>query len=625
MSVINPKHSFLLHLIAFLFSGATQAQLLYTPRDVQKAFKNQTRSTDGKPGKNYWQNHGNYDISVSLNPPDRNFTGQETISYSNASPDTLRNLVIKLILNIHRPGAVRFGDAGPAYLTKGTIIDEVQVNGQPVRWIDPNSHVTWQALRLPSLLLPHDSLQLKIKWHAELSQQSNREGAIDSSTFFLAYFYPRVAVYDDYAGWDRMDFTDEQEFYNDFNNYKLHVTVPGQFIVWSTGDLLNPEKVLQPATKQKLQQSMTTDEVLHIATPQDLREKKVTIPNAQNTWDWQASNITDMTFGISDHFNWDASSVVVEPGRRASVQAAYNDTARDFHQMVEFGRHSLEWLSKNWPGVPYPFNKTTIFQGNADMEYPMMVNDATEEEPAFARFVVEHEIAHTWFPFYMGINETRYGFMDEGWATTFELLIGREDLGKEQAEEFYRQFRVNGWIGDKSADEDLPIITPANILRGSAYGNNAYGKPSLGYLAVKDMLGDAEFKKCLHAYMDRWHGKHPIPWDFFYTFNNVSGKNLNWFWQAWYFSNGYIDLAITKVTGNMLSVHNIGGLPVPFDVIARYADGSSDTTHHSSVVWQKNMSDVTVDLKTKKKISSIEIDGGIYVDADKTNNSWKAN
>ena len=270
---------------------------------------------------------------------------------------------------------------------------------------------------------------------------------------------------------------------------------------------------------------------------------------------------------MSDHYNWDASSVIVDDAtkRRASVQAAYNDNAKDFHYMVSFGRHSLDWLSHNWPGVPYPFPKTTIVQGFADMEYPMMVNDGTNEDTVFSRFVVEHEIAHSWFPFYMGINESRYAFMDEGWATTFELLIGRADLGVQRAENFYKQFRINGWIKDASQEEDLPIITPANELRNEAYGNNAYGKPSLGYLAMKDMLGDDMFRKCLHAFMDRWHGKHPIPWDFFNTFNDVSGKTLNWFWSNWFFTTNYIDLAVQKVdatnNGYAVSIQNIGGFP----------------------------------------------------------------
>jgi hypothetical protein len=337
-----------------------------------------------------------------------------------------------------------------------------------------------------------------------------------------------------------------------------------------------------------------------------------------------------MTVGLSDHFVWDASSVVVDDatGRRASVQSAFNDSAKDFHQMVEFGRHALDWLSHNWPGIPYPFPKTTIFQGYADMEYPMMVNDGTTDDPVFSRFVAEHEIAHTWFPFYMGINESRYAFMDEGWATTFELLIGQSDLGKEKAEDFYRQFRVNGYIYDPSSEEDLPIITPANVLRGVSYGNNAYGKPSLAYLAMKDMLGDTLFKKCLHEYMARWHGKHPLPWDFFNTFNDVAGMNMNWFWTNWFFSNNYIDLAIDKVAETnkkyTVSIRNIGGFAIPFDMEILYADGSSGTQHQGPALWNTDPQNAQVILSPAagKKIRSIELKGGIYVDADRTDNKW---
>jgi hypothetical protein len=161
-----------------------------------------------------------------------------------------------------------------------------------------------------------------------------------------------------------------------------------------------------------------------------------------NSWKFTATNIPDMAFGLSDHFVWDAGSALVDDAtkRRASVQAAYNDTARDYRNMVEYGKHSLDWLSHNWPGIPYPYEKTTIFQGYAGMEYPMMANDETYDNPDFSRFVAEHEIAHTYMPFYMGINETRYGFMDEGWATTFELLIGRADLGVEKQRIYINNF-----------------------------------------------------------------------------------------------------------------------------------------------------------------------------------------
>jgi len=600
------------------------------PRDVQAAFKKGTRSPDGRPGKNYWQNSGRYMIAVQAAPPDRTVRGSEQITYFNNSPDTLRNLVIRLVLNIHKPGALRYGTASPDYLTSGVDIDAFTENGQSRSWKNSQQDGTWKPVRLTKPLLPHDSVQLSFDWHYQISLESGREGMIDSTTFFLAYFYPRISVYDDYIGWDRMDFTDQQEFYNDFNDYTLRVTVPKNYIVWATGTLQNPEEVLTPAFARKLASSMTTDNIIHVATKEDLSQKMVTAQNATNTWLWTARDISDMTVGLSDHFVWDASSVVVDDatGRRASVQSAFNDSAKDFHQMVEFGRHALDWLSHNWPGIPYPFPKTTIFQGYADMEYPMMVNDGTNDDPIFSRFVAEHEIAHTWFPFYMGINESRYGFMDEGWATTLELLIGQSDLGKEKAESFYKQFRVNGYIYDPSSEEDLPIITPANVLRGASYGNNAYGKPSLAYLAMKDMLGDDLFKKCLHEYMTRWHGKHPIPWDFFNSFNDAAGKNMNWFWTSWFFTNNYIDLAIDKVVREndkyAVSIRNIGGFPIPFDLDIHYMDGSNEIQHQGPALWSTDPKNAQVLLTPSagKKIQSVEIKGGIYVDADRSNNKW---
>ena len=610
------------------FSFIANAQPLYMPRNIEDAYTKGTRSTDGKPSAKYWQNYGRYNITVTAAPPDRTIKGTEDITYINNSPDTLHNLVIKLILNIHRPNALRYNDVSEQYLTPGTQIDALSINGKAATWNDPEGHFTWQGIALPNVLAPHDSVKLSFNWHYEISLQSNREGMIDSTTFFLAYFYPRVAVYDDYYGWDRLDFTDQQEFYNDFNDYTLNVKVPDNYTVWATGNLQNPDEVLQAPVAKKLKESMTGDAIVNIATAADLAAKRITTHHSFNTWTWTAANVPDVTLGLSDHFVWDASSVVVDDAarRRASVQSAYNDTAADFHHMVEFARHSLDWLSHKWPGVAYPYPKTTVFQGYADMEYPMMVNDATQEDLNFSRFVVEHEIAHTWFPFYMGINEARYAFMDEGWATTFELLIGREDLGTDRAENFYKRFRVNQWIHDASAEEDLSIITPANVLRGAAYGNNAYGKASLGYLALKDLLGDDQFKKSLHAYIDAWHGKHPLPWDFFYSFNISTGKDLNWFWTNWYFSNGYIDFAVSKVKqtadGYTVSIKNIGGYPAPLNVVVVYTDGSTASFHQTPAIWSGPSKETTVQLPSKKKIQSLRLDGGIFMDADESNNSW---
>lgn len=615
-------------LLSFFFLQ-TMAQDLYMPRNIKLAYQKETRSMDGKPGSKYWQNYGRYNISISAQPPNRTVKGSEQITYFNQSNDSLQYLVIRITPNIHRPGAVRYAPADSAYLTSGVHIDSFIVNGAPQVWEEDYYHNTVYPVKLPATLHAGDSVNLRVVWHYDMSLKSGREGMLDSTTFYLAYFYPRVSVYDDYNGWDDVEFTDYQEFYNDFNDYTLNVTVPKNYIVWATGTLQNAKSVLQPTYYKRLQASFTADSVIHIATLPELQSKKVTAQNATNTWRWTADGITDVTVALSDHYVWDASSVVVDDAtrRRVSMQAAFNDTAQDFHHMVEYGKHSLSWFSHHWPGVPYPFPKMTAVQGYADMEYPMMINDSHTDNLDFSRFVAEHEIAHTYFPFYMGINETRYPFMDEGWATTLEYLIGLEDVGKDKADNLYKNFRIVNWIYDPSDEEDLPIITPANILRGSSYGNNAYGKPSLAYLALKDMLGDTLFAKCLHEYMDRWHGKHPIPWDFFFTFNDASGTNLNWFWNNWFFSNGYIDIAVQQVVHNgsssIIYVQNKGGFPVPFDIRIRYTDGSTDSLHQTAAVWKNNQQTATINTANNKTIDVLQLDNGIFMDANEGDNYWR--
>ncbi len=618
---------------AMLVSGVparVAAQSLYMPRAIRHTYAAGTRSLNGNPGAKYWQNRGRYVITIATMPPDRRVSGTEQITYTNQSPDTLPALVIRLLLNGHKPGAPRFGGASPDYLTSGVHIRSFAVNGKPQKWEDEPGLYTWQPVQLPAKLAPQQSVQLAFEWYYDVSREAGREGMIDSTTYYIAYFYPRVAVYDDYNGWDTMDHAGH-EFYSDFNEYDVTVNVPANFVVWGTGTLTNAEQLLQPGPLERYRASFTSDSTLRIATGAQVQAGEVTSSHAMNSWHFTSSNVPDVAFGLSDHYDWDGASVLVDDAahRRASVQAAYNDTAADFHRMVQFGRHSLDYLSHVWPGVPYPYEKTTEFQGGAGMEYPMMANDESYAEAAFAQFVAAHEIAHTYMPFYMGINETRYAFMDEGWATTFEYLINSVDMGVADATSLFQRFRVNGWAQDPSPLEDLPIITPADALAGGSYGINAYGKPALGYLAVKDLLGDDLFRKCLHAYMERWNGKHPTPWDFFYTFDNVAGRPLDWFWSNWFFSSNYIDLALKSVTkansGYTVVVDNIGGMASPFDLVLQLEGGTTMRQHQTAAVWERDAKQATVRVNTSKAVQSVAIDGGIWVDADSSNNTWKRN
>jgi hypothetical protein len=622
------KKSLLLVLFAVTFFAQNSfAQELYTPRNIKEAYSKGSRFKDGKPGKNYWQNHGKYAMEITVNPDTKIVSGTESIVYENNSKDTLKTIVIRFVNNLHKPTAPRGGEVSTDFLSEGLTITSFKIDGE-VYNENAKNWGTVGTIKLKKPLPPKTKATLDIDWNYPLSKESGREGQIDNTTFFVAYSYPRVSVYDDYNGWDKLPHTDRQEFYNDFNDYTFSIKAPKNYVVYATGDLLNPDDVLQAEYATRLKKSYTSDAVMHIANEKEMKDGKVTLQKDWNTWKFQANEISDVCFGLSNHYLWDAGSVVVDnkTNRRVSTQAAYDVKGTDFINSVKNNNYALAWFSNNWPGVPYPYSKMTAFQGFADMEYPMMVNDSQTGDAVFAQLVQDHEIAHTYFPFYMGINETRYAFMDEGWATTLEYLIGIAEHGKEATDKFYKEFRVNRYINDKSAEEDQPIISMSSQLSGAGYGNNSYGKASLSYLALKDILGDNLFKKVLHTYMEDWNGKHPIPWDYFNSVNSSTGKNLNWFFNNWFFSNNYIDLAVAKVnsTGskNTISIKNEGGFAIPFDLNVVYADGTKETAHKTPSVWASNQKTTTITLKGTKKIKSVTLDGGLFMDATPADNIW---
>jgi hypothetical protein len=622
------KKLFSIALLAYLGGHLASAQELYMPRNIKAAYAKGTRSMSGKPGANYWQNHGKYNMDIKVDAETKVVSGKEEILYSNNSTDTLKTLAIRFVNNLHKPTSPRGGAVSEDFLSSGLNITSFSVDGETYQ-VDSKNWGTVGNVKLNKPLLPKSKITVKIDWDYPLSKESGREGQIDPNSFFVAYSYPRISVFDDYNGWDRIPHTDRAEFYNDFNDYEFSIKAPKNYVVYATGDFLNPDEVLQTEISARLKKSYNGDEVIHIATEQEMKDGKVTLQKDWNTWKFAVNHITDITFALSNHYVWDGASVIVDKktNRRASAQAAYNPTTgKDFVNSVKYNLNALDWFSNNWPGIPYPYVKTIAFQGFADMEYPMMVNDSQFGDPVFAQLVQDHEVAHTYFPFYMGINETRYAYMDEGWATTFEYLIGIAEHGKEAADKFYKTFRVNKYINDKSTEEDQPVISMSDQVSGSGYGNNSYGKASLSYLALKDMLGNELFKKALHTYMSNWNGKHPIPWDYFNSMNAGSGQNLNWFFQNWFFTNNYLDLAITKVTPakgkSTATIKNIGGFAIPFDIVVTYTDGKTETIHKTPAVWKANQKEVNVTVNTAKKIKSIGLENGIYVDATPMDNIY---
>jgi len=451
-----------------------------------------------------------------------------------------------------------------------------------------------------------------------------RTGEIEPNAAFIAYFFPRVAVYDDIDGWDTNAYTGSREFYNDFSNFKAAITVPKDFVVWATGDLKNGNEVLTTKYQQRLQQAETNDAIITIIDSTDLKAGGITAPNVQNIWRFQADSVTDFAFALSDHYLWKSTSLVVDPktGRRTRVDAAFNPKHHDYFEVVNDARKTVHAMSYVFPAWPYPYPHISVFDGLDQMEYPMMVNDNPVEDRHESIELTDHEIFHTFFPFYMGINETKYAWMDEGWATIGEWIIS--PIIDSSLVDEYGVAAVEKTAGHETA---LPIMTLSTEI-DKAYFTSSYPKPAMGYLFVKDMLGDKIFYKGLHYYIQQWHGKHPMPLDFFNCMNRGSGKNLNWFWKKWFYDDGIPDLAISRVSeaGNQkqIMVAMVGSKPVPVDLTVSFAGGSTKKLHQTIGIWEKGNKTITIRFSDTKKIKTVEL-GSVHVpDANKNNNVWRA-
>lgn len=618
--------------------GEVEPPPLYMPRNVKSAYDLGSRSMDGKPGPNYWQNSAVHDIHVTVMPPSRIVSATQVMTYTNNSRDYLTMLPVRLYMNSRLPEAQREVDISEDFLTPGVTIDAFSINGVETPWAPlPGSGDTFKAIQLPMPLGPGESVSMSFDWHYELAAPKH-EGVVDPTTFFLGYFYPRITPYNDtdiasaVPGFDTEEFTyrSGRERFDDFADFNVSVTVPKNYGVWASGELQNADEVLQPAYAKRLAESRTSDKVINIATPAEMKAGKVTTQTDTVTWQWKAENITTFGIGLSDHYVWDAGSVVVDPatGRRASVESAYPVEATDFKNMVEDAKAALSFGSTQWPGVPYPYPKTTAFVGGADEEFPMLINDGAEAPAvpgATVRFVAAHELLHSYFPFYMGIDERRYPMLDEGWTTAFEYLFGVEDVGKEQADLLFKAIR-SGETLSPIPGADIPIITPSDATRGRVSSINAYGKSALAYLALKDLMGDEAFKASLHEFIARWNGKHPLPWDMFNTFNETYGENLNWFWNNWFFEPHYLDLAIEDVKpgtdGTTVTVKNIGGFAMPFDLIVQYADDSVATFHQTPALWKDTPASANIVLTGTKEIKAALLDTGVFMDVTNGNNVW---
>jgi len=626
------KISFLLAalLLGLQFSALMAQSNRLIPIEVQKAYAAGTRSKDGNPGPNYWENHAHYQINAELLAAESSLKGTEKVTYYNNSPDTLNQLVIRLYQDFYKKGAARAWSIGSADLTNGVQIDYIKVNGESVKMPakqDGYFFGTNRYIRLPHALAPGDSLILTAGWKFHIPATiRNRMGNYGKGRFLIAYWYPQISVYDDISGWDKVEFNGITEFYNDFNDYNIHITTPPGYAVWATGYLNNANEVYAKPVLKRLKRVKKPNKIITVVSQKDWDKNKVLKNKGANTWHFTAKNVTDFSFAATLRYNWDASSVLVDSatGRRVRVEAIYPDSSNSFRRAAFYARKSIEFMSYEWPGYAYPFEHMTSFSNgllHGGMETPMMADDGDPKDTISAANLIFHEISHSYFPFFMGTNERKYAWMDEGWASYFTGAFS-EKMAPEYP---YFQRTAKRFSRISGRQMEMPLMIPSNLIYDfSSYRIQAYTRPSLAYKFLRNALGDTEFKKALHIYMSRWHGKHPIPFDFFNSFMNVTGQNLMWFFKPWFFGPGYADQAVKEVTaGNKIVIENVGGLPMPVRVICEYTDGSKDTFLESTAVWSKGQDTVSIQADKDKTIKKVVLGAPDIPDVDLSNNVWK--
>jgi len=618
------KFKITLIIIILIKTAFAQNVNLYTPLEILGAYENKTRDVSGKPGINYFQNFANYKISVKLEPYKNTISGNETILYKNNSSDTLNSIVFDLHQNLFKKGQKRSKNIHESDVGKHIVVDSIFVAGRLLNKI--NDTKLWNTkikIKLEKGLLPNSELNLQLCWHYSLATETKiRTGVYENNSMFIGYWYPQISVYDDIDGWDMSSYDGLHEFYGEFSNYSVEIELPENFIVWATGKLQNPEQVLSDPIYTRYKAAIKSDKTTKLITADDIQNKMLT-KSGHNRWIFKANSVSDFAFGISDKYCWDITSVELNTGDRVTIHTAYNPNSKDYDKAIDISRDVIKDFS-NSSVQAYPFPQVTMFNGAGAMEFPMITNIGTEPDLNGILFTISHEFLHNYFPFLVGANQKKYAWIDEGFAT-YLTTSTQKKLG-DDFDPLVSHIKVYESYAGKEQDEIL--MTSSHFLDNRSYIINSYFKSCSAFHVLHELIGEDKFSMCIQDFIENWQYKHPIPNDLFNTFNRVSGEDLNWFWNRWFFQKGYPDLAIDTLTISdskiKIEITNIGGFPTAIDLKAYSNNKLINHINIDARVW-KNTNMHTIEIDFDKTIDKIEIGDELVPDINKKNNTYILN
>jgi len=534
-----------------------------------------TRTASGAPGPGYWQQRADYDIDVTLDDDKQRIRGRAKIKYHNHSPHPLRYLWFQLDQNIFDPQsdsnlsmtAPSIGSQMTFQFVESTLARSSFDGGYKLKTVQdaegrdlPYQVVkTMMRIDLPQALHPHETTEVHFDYWYNINDAKlirARSGfehfdSDDNYIYEIAQFFPRVAAYTDYAGWQHKQFLGQGEFTLELGDYRVSIHAPADFVVAATGTLQNANEVLQPEWMERLQQAATSKQPMFVITPEEAKQNEVLRSRSTKTWIFTADNVRDFAFAASRKFIWDAMGVEVE-GQRVMAMSYYPNEAEPLWSQysTEAIAHTLEVYGRYAFAYPYPV-AISVNGPVYGMEYPMICFNGPrpEADGTYSKAtkyglisVVIHEVGHNFFPMIVNSDEREWTWMDEGLNTFLQYLA------EQEWEEDYPSSR-----GDP--EKIVPYMRGGNqrpIMTGSEeilqFGANGYAKPATALNILREtILGRELFDFAFREYALRWKFKRPTPADFFRTMEDASGIDLDWFWRGWFYSTDHVDIAIDDV------------------------------------------------------------------------------
>jgi hypothetical protein len=535
------------------------------------------RTASGAPGHMYWQQQANYVIHVELNDDNQSIKGSETVTYINNSPDQLTYLWIQLDQNN------RSKDSDAPKVTESSLNSRMSLRQlEGILWHSDDYDLkiasikdasgkplniainkTMMRVDLPQPLKAGESFSFSIDWSFNIHDRMGFIGGRPGYEFFpkdgnylytMAEWFPRLAVYSDYQGWQNKQFLGSGEFALTFGNYEVHITVPADHMVGATGVLQNPEEVLSSTELNRWNKAKQTyDQPVIIRTQAEAEALEKKKASNKKTWIYKAENVRDFAWTSSRKFIWDAMAVK-QGGKDVMAMSYYGKEGNPLWEQysTKVVAHTIKSYSAHTFDYPYP---TAIsVEASNGMEYPMICfnygrpdEDGTYSEAVKYGMigVIIHEVGHNFFPMIVNSDERQWTWMDEG-LNTFMQFMAEQEWDRNYPSRRGPAHKIVPYMrSEKNTLE--PIMTNSeNIIQ---FGPNAYAKPATALNILREtVMGRELFDYAFKEYARRWMFKHPTPDDLFRTMEDASAVDLDWFWRGWFYGTDPVDISLENVT-----------------------------------------------------------------------------